>query len=68
MTDLMHELEVKVAFLEETVIKLSDEYYAQQKELLTLKQQVQALADKLKDTQNSDNSAPEILDERPPHY
>ena len=62
------QLEVKVAFLEEALATLSDEHYAQQKELNELKKQMTLLVEKFRNNQNSDNSEPELLDERPPHY
>lgn len=61
-------LEVKVAFLEETLTTLSEEFYSQQKELLGLKQQMTLLVEKFRTIQDSDNSDAEILDEKPPHY
>lgn len=62
------ELEVKVAFLEDALSTLSDEHYSQQKELDELKKQMTLLVEKLRNSQNSDNSEAEVFDEKPPHY
>ena len=62
------ELEVKVAFLEEALSTLSDEFYTQKKELDDIKQQMTLLVEKFRNLQNSDNSEAAILDEKPPHY
>lgn len=61
-------LEVKVAFLEETVSTMSEEFFVQQKELEELKKQMNLLVEKLKLIQSSDKESAEILDEKPPHY
>ena len=61
-------LEVKDAFLEETVSTMSEEFFVQQKELEELKKQMNLLVEKLKLIQSSDKESAEILDEKPPHY
>jgi len=68
MTSTLEELQVKVAFLEDAVTKLSDEFYLQQKELYELKQQHSALADKMRNSQAGDEQQLDVLDETPPHY
>lgn len=61
-------LEVKVAFLEETVTALNKEFFTQQKELEEVKQQLALLVEKLRTVQ-SDHQEPLIAeDEKPPHY
>ena len=62
------QLQVKIAFLEDTVSSLSDEFYTQQKELDELKQQMTLLVEKLRNVDNGNHSEAEILDEQPPHY
>lgn len=57
-----------MAFLEDALAQLSDEFYTQQKELLALKAQQQQLLSKLEDAQSNGNSELEVIDERPPHY
>lgn len=68
MTKSVEELEIKVAFLEDTLVKLSDEFYLQQRELENLKAQQTALIDKVNNNSNDESARGEILDERPPHY
>lgn len=63
------ELETKLAYQEDTLNKLSDEFYKQQKQIETLERQHQALMGKLKELQHSNGqSANTIIDEKPPHY
>lgn len=65
---LIQELEVKVAFLEDSLHKLSDEFYIQQRELEELKTKCAGLINKFHGLQNNEGSDIEIQDERPPHY
>jgi len=57
-----------VAFLEESLSQLSDEFYHQKKELDALKSTYAGLLNKLRGIQDSQPSGSEILDEKPPHY
>jgi len=68
MTKSVEELEIKVAFLEDALSKLSDEFYLQQRDLEDIKAQQTALVDKLNNSSSDDDSRSQILDERPPHY
>jgi len=68
MTKSVEELEIKVAFLEDTLAKLSDEFYLQQRELENLKAQQTALIDKVNNNSNDESGRGDVLDERPPHY
>ena len=68
MSNNSQELEVKVAFLEESLSQLSDEFYRQQKELDVLKSNYTSVINKLRSLQDSDSSSTEVLDEKPPHY
>lgn len=68
MSNNLEELEVKVAFLEESLSQLSDEFYRQQKELDVLKSSYVGLLNKLRGIQDSEPNSAEILDEKPPHY
>jgi len=68
MTKSVQELEIKVAFLEDALSKLSDEFYLQQRELENIKVQQVALIDKLNSNNSEDSAQAQILDERPPHY
>jgi SlyX protein len=65
--DSIEELEVKVAFLEDAVSSLSDEFYQQQKELESLKKQLALFSSKMTD-QDNENQSSNAEDERPPHY
>lgn len=62
------ELEIKLAFLEDTIAKLSDEFYLQQRDLDDLRAKYNSLVNKVLNNANDDASGAEILDERPPHY
>jgi len=71
MTDSLHDLEtmqIKVAFLEDTLSKLSDEFYRQQRDLDNLKSQYLMLVNKLQGLQNNSSGGESSQDERPPHY
>ena len=68
MTKSVEELEIKVAFLEDALSKLSDEFYLQQRDLEDIKAQQTALVDKLNNSSSNDDMRTEALDERPPHY
>jgi len=62
------ELEIKLAFLEDSLAKLSDEFYHQQRELDDLKAKYNALISKVLSNSIDNASANENVDERPPHY
>ncbi len=64
----IQDLQVKVAFLEDALAKLSDEYFAQQKELQQLSLTVEALIDKLASTESAESQSEVVIDDRPPHY
>ena len=68
MSKNQQELEVKVAFLEESLSQLSDEFYRQQKELDVLKSNYVSILNKLRSIQDTESSSSEVLDEKPPHY
>ena len=68
MTKSVEELEIKVAFLEDALSKLSDEFYLQQRDLEDIKAQQTALVDKLNNSSGNDDMRADALDERPPHY
>ncbi|MCH2190439.1 MAG: SlyX family protein [Gammaproteobacteria bacterium] len=64
----IEDLQIKVAYLEQTLAQLSDEYFAQQKELQQLSLTIEALIDKLATADSQDQATEEIVDQRPPHY
>ena len=61
-------LEMKVAFLEDTLDKLSDEFYSQQKQMNILQHQQINLIQRLKDLSESNGKDELYVDEKPPHY
>lgn len=68
MSNSINELEIKVAFLEDTLAKLSDEFYQQQRELDSLKAQYDGLINKVRTLGDNESASTDVLDERPPHY
>ena len=64
----IEELQVKIAFLEQAFSQLSDEYFAQQKEMQHLSLKLEALVDKLAKTDSVNENTDTVVDERPPHY
>lgn len=64
----IEDLQVKIAFLEQAFSQLSDEYFAQQKEMQHLSLKLEALVDKLAKTDSANESSETVVDERPPHY
>lgn len=68
MSKSVEELEIKVAFLEDALAKLSDEFYLQQRDLENIKAQQISLIDKVNNSSADDSDRGEVLDERPPHY
>ena len=63
------ELQTKLAYQEEALNKLSDEFYQQQKQIQTLEVQQRALLEKIRDLQNTkEPGITNIVDEKPPHY
>jgi len=67
-SDRNSEMEVKVAYLEQGLNTLSDEFFAQKKELDTLKSQLASLIEKLGNPQNGESADQPVVDEKPPHY
>jgi len=63
--DALQELEVKVAFLEDSLNKLSDENYTQQKEIEKLKAKYVSLSEQVN---IGDGGQALQQDEVPPHY
>lgn len=60
-------LEEKVAFLENALQQLSDEYFVQQKELIELREKLNALVALMENQSFSNDSFNEPQD-KPPHY
>lgn len=64
----VQDLQVKVAFLEDALGKLSDEFYAQQKELADLKVKYAKVLTRLREHSAQGNDSASMQHERPPHY
>lgn len=64
----LEDLQVKVSFLEEALNKLSDEHYAQQKELELLKLSHATVLETLRNQATGSEQATSLEDEIPPHY
>lgn len=64
----LQELEVKVAFLEDALNKLSDEHYEQQKELEKLKISHALVLNTLNSSSGDSGEHVVQQDEVPPHY
>ena len=68
---LVEELQTKIAFIEDALEKLSDEFFEQQKEILVLRDQQTLLISQIRSlSQNNQeqHSATSLQDEIPPHY
>ncbi|MEM7360558.1 MAG: SlyX family protein [Pseudomonadota bacterium] len=64
----IEDLQVKVAFLEDALNKLSDEHYQQQRELDEVKMKLAGLIEKLRSQTQESDPGSDIHDEKPPHY
>jgi len=53
----IQDLQVKVAFLEDSLSKISDEFFLQQRELEDLKVKYQDLSNKMRDVQGDDQGS-----------
>lgn len=62
------DLEMKIAFLEDTLEKLSDEFFKQQQQIAILNGQQAKLIAQVRSLNDGNNSNEEIMDEKPPHY
>lgn len=66
--DSIEDLQVKIAFLEDSLNKLSDEHYQQQRELDEVKAKLVGLIEKVRAGSNESTEQADIVDEKPPHY
>lgn len=62
------DLEMKIAFLEDALEKLSDEFYKQQTKVTLLTGQQSKLIEQVRSLNDTNGSETSISDERPPHY
>lgn len=68
MSDKYAELEIKIAYLEQGLQKLSDEYFEQQQELAKLKRSNGVLQNQIDSLNDSLGDESTVVDDRPPHY
>jgi len=62
------DLEMKIAFLEDALEKLSDEFFLQQKQITLLQDQQDNLLRQVRSLNEGSHSNDMITDEKPPHY
>ncbi|WP_394203793.1 SlyX family protein [Marinagarivorans algicola] len=69
MNDDIADLQLRVSFQDEAMIKLSDQIALHDKELREAKLQIKMLREKLMDVSHEvDQMSPTQKNERPPHY
>lgn len=67
LNNCIDSLEMKLAFLEESLETLSQEFYAQQRQVDALQRHQASFLDKLKNL-DANIEAENVADEKPPHY
>ena len=60
------DLEMKIAFLEDAIEQLSDEFFTQQKQVALLQSQNIKMLNQIQELNNNDEGS--VIDESPPHY
>ncbi len=65
--DRLVEIEIKIAFQENTIKDLSDTVYNQQKQIDALNETLKHLIDQIKDS-SIISTGGNLKDEKPPHY
>ncbi len=69
LEDAIAELQLRVSFQDDAMLKLSDHIALQDKELIETKRQVVFLREKLLELiEQAENGGPSGTNERPPHY
>lgn len=68
MSNDVQELQIKVAFLEQALQEMSDEFYSQQKELELLKDRFNLMLQKISALDPAEGAEQLLNDEKPPHY
>ncbi|MCE2517160.1 MAG: SlyX family protein [Alphaproteobacteria bacterium] len=68
MSDAVQKLEEKLAFMQAEITAMSDELYAQQKEISSLRHEIDKLNAKLKHSQMDSGILNSAEDTPPPHY
>jgi len=61
------ELEARLAHQDQSILELSDEIYAQQKQIARLELQCRQLVDRI-DSMAGGDAPTDAADEKPPHY
>ena len=62
------DLEMKIAFLEDALEKLSDEFFAQQKQISVLQYQQTKLISQIQTLNEVSATNETVAEEKPPHY
>ena len=62
------DLEMKIAFLEDALEKLSDEFFAQQKQISVLQDQQTKLTYQVQTLNEVNTTNEAFVEEKPPHY
>lgn len=62
------DLEMKIAFLEDALEKLSDEFFAQQKQISVLQDQQTKLISQIQTLNEVSATNETFAEEKPPHY
>lgn len=68
MSNDVQELQIKIAFLEQALQEMSDEFYSQQKELELLKERFDLMLQKVSALDSQEGVNQLTVDEKPPHY
>ena len=64
----LEELEIRIAYQDDTISQLSEQIYRQDQALARLAARCQALEQRLTQIQEQGDDTPSPTDERPPHY
>jgi SlyX protein len=67
MSDRLEQVEVKLAYVEESTAQLSDVLFRQQQEIDALKRQIEGLKDRFEAAREAP-TAYSLEEEKPPHY
>lgn len=67
-TELLEELQIKIAYLERANSELSDVVYRQHRDIEIMQGQLAALARRLEAARSDEEPPPPAPQEKPPHY
>jgi len=68
MKDIIKKLEEQTTFIQQEILQMSDELYAQQKEILNLNKEIEKLKSKLHIIENDSGIGSLNEETLPPHY